>query len=212
MSYLVTSGYTIGSPYYNAVLALYESGQKHGVHVEAMPYNTFGTWRANVNYKALLAEYALKRQGNNGVNIVWIDAGGLILKPLTLFDDYPYDIGVYIAEWPLGSGKRVCDIGTVFFKNCPKVLEFVKKWAVWSMAHQTKSLQDEFCKMMKASSLNWAELPPEYCMVVAPDPVPDNFKPYITKPGPIRDDISMEDIVIKHVWGSRTHGKEQKFK
>lgn len=203
-NWMVTSGYTIGSQYFNDAMKMYESAHHHGIASEAMPFKTFGTWRANANYKGNLVLSALKRHPL--INIVWIDADAIILKYPELFDDMEYDIAVYFAEWPLGSGQKKCSNGTIFFKNTPEVRAFVEEWAKWSMNHPTESQQDMFGKMLRASSLNWGELLPEYCMVVAPDPLHPNMLKHIKKPGPIRDDVKMEDIVIMHTWGGARHG------
>lgn len=202
--WMVTSGYTTKSEYFKDAMKMFESCHRFGIGAEIMPYKSFGSWRANANYKGNLVLSALKRHPL--VNIVWVDADAAILKYPKLFDDYPYDIGVYFAEWPLDSGKKKCSNGTIFFKNTPEVRQFVSEWAAWSMQNPTKSQQDKFGEMLKASNLNWGELPPEYCMVVAPDPVPKIFKPHIVKPGPIRDDVALEDVVIMHTWAGARHG------
>ncbi len=208
--WMVTSGYTMGSPYFDDAMKMFESCHRHGISSEIMPYKSFGNWRANANYKGNLVLSALKRHPL--VNIVWIDADAVILKRPDLFDDMEYDIAVYFAEWPLGSGQKKCSNGTIFFKNNSRVRAFVAEWARWSMANPGKSQQDKFGEMLQvykdgtAHGINWGELPPEYCMVVAPDPLHENMKKYIKKPGPIRDDVSIDDVVIMHTWGGARHG------
>jgi len=207
--WMLTTGYTQKTDYYKDAMALYESCQKLGVFMEAMPYKSFGSWQANAHYKGSLVLSSLKRHPT--INIVWVDADALVLKYPKLFDELDCDIAGYHAEWPLNSGKMCFCSGTLFFRNCPAILELVKNWAIWSMqnVNNKKMLEQDYLgQLIKSSNLVYQELPPEYCMVVAPNPVPANWAPYIVKPGPIRDDVKIEDVVVMHTWGSRRHWKK----
>lgn len=202
--WLITSGYTMKSGYFKDLMGLFDSAQKLGIYFEAMPFYTFGTWRANANYKGSLVLSALKRHPS--LNVVWVDADAALLNYPALFDTIDADIAVYFAQWPLHKPRRTCSNGTMFFRNTSEVQLFVKQWANWSLKHPAESQQDYFGRMFDETAIKKMELPPEYCMVVAPDPVPDAFKPWITKPGPIRSDVSIEDVVIMHTWGGARHG------
>ena len=114
-NYIIISGYTIDTPYEVETRELKKTLKKFDLpyHITGIP--TKSSWRENCRAMNYIILEAFDKYP--GKDIVWLDADARVRKPLTLFDDYRYDIGMYLPVWPPGSGQKECRTGTIYFRN-----------------------------------------------------------------------------------------------
>ena len=168
-NYIIISGYTKDTPYEIESKNLRISLEAHDLPFNITGIKSCGSWRKNCRAMNYIILDAFKKYPDK--DIVWLDADARVRKPLILFDDYRYDIGLYFPVWPPGSGKKECRTGTIYFKNTPAVRDFFEKY-VKELESMESNFEPEkrFGDLVKASGLRYDPyFPGEYCMVFCGD-------------------------------------------
>jgi hypothetical protein len=84
-----------------------------------------GYWEANTRIKPEFLLDCLQRFP--GRDIVYLDADSVVRAPLSLFFDFPGDVGVFVAPASSGLSHRYLT-GTLYLRNTTAVHAFVKDW------------------------------------------------------------------------------------
>ena len=86
----IISGYTVNTPYEQEVDFLRKSLLEHKVlDFEIIPYQSFGSWSRNCQYKAVLIKQQLLEHKKP---IVWLDADAILCSYPSLFHNIDKDL------------------------------------------------------------------------------------------------------------------------
>ena len=205
-NYIVISGYTIDTPYETEAANLKATLEAHNIQFHFTGVKSQGSWRRNCRAMNYIILEAFDKYPDK--DIVWLDADARVRKPLILFDDYRYDIGLYFPVWPPNSGKKECRTGTIYFKNTPKVKDFFAKY-VKGLEDTEANFEPEklFGELVKASDLNYDPyFPGEYCMVFCSNL--DNIDRSMFSKEGIEPGFRLEDIVILQNMSMKRYAKK----
>lgn len=126
-------------------------------------YGSRGYWEANTRIKPEFLLQCLERFP--GRNIVYLDADCVVRAPMTLFDDYPADVGVYKAPAD-GDLSHPYLTGTLFLRNTPGVHAFVRSWIEAQDGMLLGVDQDSFTLAVERNpGLNLGALPASYVKI-----------------------------------------------
>ena len=205
-NYIIISGYTIDTPYEVETRELKKTLKKFDLpyHITGIP--TKSSWRENCRAMNYIILEAFDKYPDK--DIVWLDADARVRKPLTLFDDYRYDIGMYLPVWPPGSGQKECRTGTIYFRNIAPVRDFFQKY-VDDLAAMKSDFEPEklFGELVKTSGLNYdLYFPGEYCMVFC-DNLKNVDRSMFSIEG-IEPGFRLEDIVILQNMSMKRYAKK----
>lgn len=182
--------------YTDEIMRLAASCVEHGVPLSIYPYLDLGDWVLNCEHTVNIMVDALVETPTH--NIVWLDADSIVKSYPFLFDDFPYDIGVYKRKNTDAYVKRHQDnsgfhyeSGTIFLANNIVTNSFVLSQAIaleqYSREHKFKTatpmkLPDypSLNHRLRESSLSIGELPVAYhCPLSNPQPEEVCDKPVI---------------------------------
>lgn len=121
--YIVCAFYTDG--YVREVQSLEASLKAHGIPHLLRRFESRGVWEANTRIKPEFLRDCLAE--HPGKDVVYIDADAVVRAPLTLFDAFEADIGVFVAPEGGGFSHRYLT-GTLYLRNTPQVRAFVDSW------------------------------------------------------------------------------------
>lgn len=116
-----------------------------------------GSWEVNASYQPHVIWMAMKTFENE--NIVWMDSDILINDYPFLFNDIPTrcDIGVYYLRYEDHWGipaegketpKPVLKTSVLYFKNSPKMRDFVYEWMTRTAKEQKKSHRTHLAELI----------------------------------------------------------------
>jgi len=132
-------------------------------------------------------------------NIVYNDVDSIINCYPSLFDNIQEDLGLYYLDYKEHygrNGKTELLSGTMFFKNCPKVIELVKIWKTkCDQSYRRNGCTEQYIlnEMLKDNKdITVFNLPRTYCYI---NSLPNGNKPFIPLINP----------VIEHFQESRKH-------
>jgi hypothetical protein len=115
----IVAFYTENTPYEDEVVHLEESLKRHGLKYIIYKRSTRGSWVANCAQKPEIILNALTCSSSD---VVYLDADAVVDSYPTIFDTIDCDIGVHFLR-----GKELLS-GTLYFKNCPKIMKLVYDW------------------------------------------------------------------------------------
>lgn len=159
-----------------------------------LPYHIFGindlgSWKHNVLLQPSVILTAMKTFPND--NIVWMDSDTMIYHHPELFNRIPErcDIGVYYLNHTDHYGPQIKTkaellTGVIYFKNSPKMIEFVDEWLNRS-AREDANHRFELAKLIDekiVGDLNIFLLPRTYAYLATKE---DGSLPAVELPDPI---------------------------
>ena len=163
MNFLVVGYFTEHTLYEDKAQTFVKSLHKYEVphYVERVP--NLGSWQKNTSYKPTFIKRMLKQFPN--VNIVYVDVDAKFFGYPVLFDNLDCDVAAYVydgKEYRKRNWEPEVLSGTLYFRNCSKVLELVERWeircqshtSIWDQKHLAVILGDDF-----------ERLPGEYCKI-----------------------------------------------
>ena len=162
---VVVSHYTANTGYEEEVVNLRRSLRQHGLDYRIRPIESLGTWRANSNYCARLVADAL--DDFPGRDILRVDADAVFNHMPSLFTQPTFraDVAAHVHTW---RGGRIEMLGgTMYFRNSKAVRDLVEIWAQrCTRGKRCKERNgDLLYEMVRASTLRFVSLPPEYCKI-----------------------------------------------
>ena len=153
-------------------------------------YVSRGFWEANTRIKPEFLMDCLRQFG--GKNIVYLDADSVVRSRPLLFDNFPAELGVYVAEQGLGYSHKYLT-GTIFLRNTVEVHRFVQRWIDAQKGARVEVDQDSFAVAVSESpDLRLVPLPAGYTKIFD------------------REDMTGE-VVIEHFQASRKRVKLAKI-
>jgi hypothetical protein len=164
MSYLIVSYYTNNTLYEQEAQKFILSLKKFAIPYYVEGVENLGSWQKNTSYKPTFIKKMLLKFPES--SIVWVDCDAQFFAYPTLFDNLSCDVAIYVYDGKEYKHKNwIPELlsGTVYFRNCPKVLDFVEQWeklcrehfGVWDQKHLASVLKNDF-----------ELLPGEYCKIV----------------------------------------------
>lgn len=144
LPYIVCAFYTDG--YAREIESLKASLLEHGIPHELRRFESRGVWEANTRIKPeFLLDCLLKFPDKD---VVYIDADAVVRAPLSLFENFDADLGVFVAP-PGNSFSHPYLTGTLYLRNSPEVRAFVESW-IQAQSNMVLGVdQDSFTTAMK---------------------------------------------------------------
>lgn len=159
-SYLVTSFFTIDTPYEQVVKTLIASLEKFSIEYFIKGLPNEGSWTKNCNLKPAFIASVMEMFPNK--NIVFLDADAEVMQYPALFDvlGEECDFAVhYFREVELLTG-------TMFFRNCPIIHKLLSAWRLEVKLHPDVWDQKLLQKIVPASGIKVSRLPDSYTHIM----------------------------------------------
>lgn len=126
--WLAVTAYTVNTPYEDEVKSLEKGLITHDVKHCIFPYLSVGDWRLNCQNKQ---DYIIRALKKYKCPVVWLDADARLYGYPALFDNYPYDVGLYkrmhTPKQKKQTGKDYhWDSGTMYYKPTARVINFLE--------------------------------------------------------------------------------------
>lgn len=184
--FIVCAFYTDG--YVREAEALRASLAAFRIPCDVRRFESRGVWEANTRIKPEFLRDCLIRHPDK--DVVYIDADAVVRAPLTLFEAFNADLGVFIAPSNGDFSHRYLT-GTLYLRNIPVVRAFVDSWINAQSGMVLGVDQDSFATAMtQHPELTVYPLPTAYVKIY---------------------DRGDEDPVIEHFQASRSRVKLQRI-
>lgn len=121
--FIVCAFYTDG--YVKEAGNLKSSLEAHQLDFDLRRYPSRGIWEANTRIKPEFLYDCLEKYQDR--DVVYIDADAVVRQPLTLFEDFKSDLGVFIAPENEGFSHKYLT-GTLYLRNTEKTKAFIQTW------------------------------------------------------------------------------------
>jgi hypothetical protein len=133
---VVVSYYTKNTSYEKEAQNLIKSCKRLSLPYEIEAVDSLGSWEKNCCMKPLFLLEKLQKIKNP---ILWVDADGIILKPLHLFDFFHYDIALRINENLSNNHPSKIMTGTIYLSPTNTVKQVLQLWNYESQRTLAKS-------------------------------------------------------------------------
>ena len=164
---IFTSCYTKNTPYEQEVKRLRESLDCLDIPYDLEPYESRGSWLANVHYiphhlRGMLLKHPTE-------NIVFVNADAVVRNyPSLLFDidrRGEFDLGVHVLRYPDGHSETLT--GTIYLRNTRATLNMLDYWIEQdTIEFQYGVLEQKVLEnILPLVTIRWTTIPAEYCFI-----------------------------------------------
>lgn len=158
---IITSFYTIGTPYEDNIKTLKSSLDKFNLKYVINGISSKGTWKANCVYRA---KYLIEMMDKYNDSMLWVDADAEILKYPSLLYDISDDVDL---AWYDRNNKEIL-LGTSYWKNSSEVKQLLLNWYETCNLNSNVISQREFMGLLGRKYNNKFTiqiLPESYCHI-----------------------------------------------
>lgn len=163
---LIVSHYTVNTGYQAEVQNLINSLNTFKLNYAITATANLGSWRANSNFVASNVLRAL--EDNPGRDILRVDADAVFFERPTVFEQDGFDADIAAVVHSFRWRQNELMGGTLYFRNCPEVIEFVRQWERTIRKDKPLSRPGDAIQHLLAINefqLKFVKLPPSYCKI-----------------------------------------------
>ena len=157
LPYKIVAFYTQDTPYENEIINLRASLDRLGIGdmLYTKGYPTRGEWAKNCAIKPEFIRHCLTAEECGGKDLLYVDADAT-------FERIPEDIFQEGIFWYYKFKNKEALSGTLYIKNCPRMLQFLQEWIDLQNHHPTVFDQDIMGRIIKRHpGWNFKILPPQ---------------------------------------------------